>query len=121
MRNVSGLPARAVFRHQRLSWHLECHSFWLVLTAVLPVLHKAGKQNAQRKVPSALHCQHGSKYLQAPNGNRIRKKLTPEDWPNLKDLLLVSHDGHLLVELGRLRQAALSPHIIKLENRRASL
>ena len=26
--------------------------------------------------------------------------LTPEDWANLKDLFLVCHDGHLLVQLG---------------------
>jgi hypothetical protein len=37
----------------------------------------------------------------------------PEDWPNLKHAVKVSTDGHLLVQLGALRQAAGAPHVVK--------
>lgn len=43
-------------------------------------------------------------------------RCVPEDWSNLKHLFLVSHDSHLLVELGGLRQAALPAHVVELED-----
>lgn len=46
---------------------------------------------------------------------------SPKNWSNLKHLFLVSHDSHLLVELGGLCQTALPPHVVELEDRGASL
>mmetsp|Transcript_16109 Transcript_16109/g.40392 ORF Transcript_16109/g.40392 Transcript_16109/m.40392 type:complete len:599 (+) Transcript_16109:180-1976(+) len=47
--------------------------------------------------------------------------LRPEDGTNLKDPAKVGRDGHLLVQLRALRQAARLPHVLQLEHRRAAL
>ena len=46
---------------------------------------------------------------------------TPEDRPNLKDAGHVAADGHLLVELRGLREAAGLPDVVQLEDGCAAL
>ncbi len=49
------------------------------------------------------------------------RRAAPEDGPQLEHAGHVGADGHLLVELGGLRQAALAAHVVQAEDGRATL
>jgi len=43
---------------------------------------------------------------------RVSDAQPPEDWPHFKNTVEVCADGHLLVQLWRLRQARFGTHVV---------
>ena len=67
-----------------------------------------------------MHLTCSTQHIQAnPSAGPPNQSLTttplppPEHWSNLKHPVKVSTDGHLLVQLGALRQAARAAHVVK--------